>query len=132
MIKVFKSDEQDFVFYALMGYYFSSLDIAKELERQVYNKPNTTWILQLTDENKVNGFVSVCENKQHYFIDNFYVSPAYRSIGVGSEMIEEIVHTFTDKPLKCIACNPVALHIFKRFEFVEDGHNGKYTKLIKH
>ena len=32
-------------FYALMGPHFASLDIAKELERQVYNKPNTGWVV---------------------------------------------------------------------------------------
>ena len=108
-----------------------AIKIAKELERQVYNKPNTTWYIH-TLKNDVVGFVSVCEYKGHCFIDNLYVTKLWRNTGIAKELIEYIVEDFTDKPLKCIANNPKAIHIFEHYGFVEDGNNGKYKRFIKH
>lgn len=131
MIRIFRADTQDDNFYALMGRYFASLDIAKELERQVYNKPNTTWYISII-RNKVIGFASVCDCGKHYFIDNLYVIPEHRHCGTAREIIEYIVDDHTDKPVKCIAVHPAALKIFDSFGFIEDGNNGKYKKLIKY
>lgn len=131
MIKVYPSETQGREFYADMGRFFADLSIAKELERQVYNKPDTTWYVA-QQWNLIYGFVSVNETKNYYFIDNFYIIPEWRGQNRGSELIEHIVEDFTDKPLKCVANNPAAIHIFKSCGFVEDGHNGKYTRLIKY
>lgn len=131
MIRVFKSEYQDEKFYAQMGRFFASLDIAKELERQVYNKDNTTWYLS-TYNGRIMGFASVFDSGKHYFLDNLYVLPECRDKGVAKEIVECIVEDFTDKEIRCIAVNPAALKIFDRFGFVEVGTNGKYKKLVKH
>lgn len=131
MIRVFKSEYQDNKFYALMGRHFASLDIAKELEQQVYNKDNTTWFLKI-HRDEVLGFVSVFDKGKHYFIDNLYVLPEARNKGIAKELIEEIVERYTNKPIKCVACNPYALSLFNQYGFVEVGQNGKYKKLIKY
>ena len=131
MIKVFRSETQDNGFYALMGRYFASLDIAKELERQVYNKPNTTWYV-LTYYQEVISFVSVHDNGRYYYIDNLYTLPDFRQRGNASELIDNIVHDFKDKPIRCIANNPYALKLFYSFGFVNEGKNGKWAKLVKH
>ena len=131
MIRVFKSNNQDERFYALMGKHFASLDIAKELERQIYNKPNSTWYLS-TVRGMVMGFAAVFENNKHYFLDNLYVLPEFRGDRVASEIVQAIVEDFPDKPIKCVANNPYALNIFYSLGFDEVGRNGKYKKLIKH
>lgn len=131
MIQVFKSDSQDEGFYALMGRHFASLDIAKELERQIYNKDNSVWYLS-THGNQILGFAALFDCGKHYFIDNLYVFPQYRNDGAAREIVSEIVSDYTDKPIKCVANNPYALKIFHSLGFVEVGQNGKYKKLIKH
>ena len=131
MIRVFKSDCQDDKFYSIMGRHFASLDIAKELERQLYNKDNTTWYLS-TYKNSLLGFASIFDDGKHYFLDNLYVFPEHRNSKVASEIVQEIVSDHTDKPIKCIAVNPYALKIFTSIGFAEVGQNGKYKKLIKH
>lgn len=131
MIRLFESYMQGLDFYAIMGPHFASLDIAKELERQVYNKPNTGWIVDCEGFNAY-GFVSVHDESKHYFIDNLYVLPEFRNRGIAEELIEEVCELYYDKPLHCIACNPYALKIFKKFGFVEVGERGKYKKLEKH
>lgn len=131
LIVVFKSNNQDKLFYSWMGEYFASLEIGKELERQVYNKPNTDWYLSIR-EGSVAGFASVCDCGKHYFLDNLFVLPCFRNSGIAKEIVGYIVKDFTEKPIRCIANNPYALKIFSSFGFVEDGHNGKYKKLIKH
>lgn len=131
MIRVFKSEYQDDKFYALMGRYFASLDIAKELEQQVYNKDNSVWYVSMY-KNAVLGFVSVFDKGKYLFIDNLYVMPECRGKGVAKELVEYIVEDFTEKPIRCIASNPAALKIFDRFGFVEVGINGKYKRLAKY
>ena len=132
MIEVFKSERQSDAFYALMGRYFASLDIAKELERQIYNKPKSVWYVSKTQGKTVFGFAALFDCGKHYFLDNLYVFPEFRNYGTAREIVAEIVSDHTDKPIKCIANNPYALKIFRSLGFVEVGQNGKYKKLIKH
>lgn len=107
MIQIFNSKNQDDKFYAMMGRNFASREIAKELEYPVYNQKDTTWYL-FTKLNVPVGFVSVCEHRDYYYIDNLYVH------------------------MRCIACNPYSIMIFKRHGFKEIGKNGKWNKYIKH
>lgn len=114
-----------------MGRYFASLDIAKELERQVYNKDNSVWYIS-TYKNTIMGFASVFDHGKSYFIDNLYVLPEFRNDRIAHEIVEEIVNDFADKPIRFVANNPYALKIFYSLGFVEVGTNGKYKKLVKH
>ena len=131
MIQVYTSDFQNDRFYSKMGKFFASLDIAKELERQVYNKDNSVWYLSCFD-NEVLGFAALFDNGKHYFLDNLYVLPQHRNEGVAREIVREIVSNHTDKPILCIANNPYALKIFCSLGFKEVGKLGKYKKLVKH
>lgn len=131
MIRIFKNDNQGDNFYVLMGRFFASLDIAKELERQIYNKDNSVWYIS-TYKNTVLGFAALFDNGKYYFLDNLYVLPEYRNDGIARELVAEIVSDHPDKPIKCIANNPYALKIFHSLGFVEVGQNGKYKKLTKH
>ena len=131
MIRLFKSDMLTQDFYAIMGEHFASLDIAKELERQVYNKPNTHWFVDMR-EGRAIAFVSVRSTMTSYFIDNLYVKPAFRHKGIASGLIRNVCDKYNNKPLRCIACNPYALKVFERFGFVEVGERGKYKRLEKH
>ena len=131
MIRIYTSDFQGEEFYAKMGKHFASLDIAKELERQIYNKDRSVWYLS-TYKNTVLGFAALFDNGKYYFLDNLYVFPEHRNDGIAKELVAEIVADHTDKPIKCVANNPYALKIFYSLGFVEVGQNGKYKKLIKH
>lgn len=131
----FDSCQQNDEFYAIMGKHFASLDIAKELESQLYNKENSVWYL-IVDESetplRVIGFAAIYVTSKHYFLDNLYVFPEFRGQGVAKQLVKSIVEGFTDMPIKCIAVNPYALKVFNDFGFEEVGQNGKYKKLIKH
>lgn len=131
MIRIYMSDFQDEEFYAKMGKHFASLDIAKELERQLYNKNNSVWYLS-TYKNSLLGFASLFDNGKYYFLDNLYVFPEFRNNGTARELVTEIIADHTNKPIKCVANNPYALKIFLSLGFQEVGQNGKYKKLIKH
>lgn len=131
MILVFSPDNQQDTFYAIMGRNFASLDIAKELERQVYNAPYTIWYVEMVNDIAV-AFVSVCEHKQHYYVDNLFVHCGWRGQGIASKLIERVVADFIDKPLKCIAANPYSIKIFERFGFERGRKNGKWTQYTKH
>lgn len=131
MIEIYRNEQQNGGFYLEMGQYFASLDIAKELERQLYNKENSVWYLSY-DIGTLAGFAALFDNGKYYFLDNLYVLPNFRNDGIAREIVAEIVSDHTDKPIKCIANNPYALKIFYSLGFEEVGQNGKYKKLIKH
>lgn len=133
MIRVFKSKEQDAHFYAAMGKYFANLDIAKELERQLYNKDKSIWYVDFDNETgEVRGFASLFDSGKYYFLDNLYVLAKFRGGGVAKNIVSQLVFDNQDTPIKCIANNPYALKIFKGLNFVEVGVNGKYKKLVKY
>lgn len=131
MIRTYSSKYQNAEFYSKMGAYFASLEIANELDRQLYNKPNSVWYLS-TYKNSILGFAALFDNGKYYFLDNLYVLPEYRNTGTAREIVAQLVSDHTDKPIKCIANNPYALEIFHSLGFVEVGQNGKYKKLIKY
>lgn len=130
MILTFSSEQQGEEFYALMGQYFASLDIAKELEQQLYNMPNTEWFIAYSEG--VVGFASVRDCGKYYYLDNLYVVPQQRNIGTATKIVENIVKRFADKPIRLIAVNPYSIRIFERYGFEKDGKNGKWIKYIKH
>lgn len=131
MIRIYKSEYQNAEFYSKMGKYFASLEIAKELERQLYNKPNSVWYLSMF-KSSIMGFAALFDNGKYYFLDNLYVLPEHRNNGTAREIVTQIVSDNTDKPVKLIANNPYAIKIFDSLGFEEDGANGKYKKFIKH
>lgn len=131
MIRVFKSENQGDKFYAMMGREFASLDIAKELERQLYNQRDTTWYIHTINNCPV-GYVSVCEFKEYYYVDNLFIHIAWRHQGLASELIERVLEDFTDKPIKLIAANPYSIRIFEKNGFERVGNNGKWNKYIKY
>ena len=81
MIRIYSSDYQNKDFYAIMGRHFASLDIAKELEQQLYNKDNSVWYLS-TYRDAVLGFAALFDNGKHYFLDCLYVFPEMRNEGI--------------------------------------------------
>lgn len=131
MILVYASDAQGFCFYGDMGRFFASLDISKELERQLYNMENSVWYISESD-GEIMGFAALFDRGKYYFLDNLYVLPDFRNQGVAREIVTEMVYDHIDKPIRCVANNPYALKIFRSLGFVEVGQNGKYKKLIKH
>ena len=134
MIQIYTNKEQDRQFYALMGEYFASLDIAKEMERQIYNKSNSVWVVLQDGGGNVMGFASVFDNNTHYFIDNVYVLPPFRGFKLATKLIKIILTYFPilkEKPLKAIANNPKMIHLFNKYGFKEVGNNGKWKKFKK-
>lgn len=135
MIQIYKNNEQDQHFYSRMGKYFASLDIAEELERQLYNKDNSVWFVVYDNETgEVMGFASIFEYKTYDFLDNVYVLPKHRGKGYCSRIMKEIITTYypnTPKPLRAIAINPKMIHLFNKYGFKEVGNNGKWKKFEK-
>lgn len=126
-IKVYDSLMQDTSdFYSIMGRYFASLDIKKELESQLYNKVGSIWYLIYNDYELV-GFCALYPTKDNYmYLDNLYVFPQYRGNGYATELISNIIKCHNK--IHLIACNDYAIKIYKSLGFIEFGNNGKWKK----
>lgn len=132
-MKLYEPQQQDEAFYKVMGRYFASVEVEKELEAPLHNLPNTTWCVAVHPFNQevVYAFCSVTDKGKYYYLDNVYVVKECRNKGLCSAMTRFATGTFADKPMKAIAINERMIHLFFKFGFKEVGHNGKWKKFQK-
>ena len=127
-VKVYGTLEQEnSSFYSIMGRYFASRDIGKELEGQLYNDKNSTWYL-LYDDYDLVGFCTLFDRNDSLYLDNLYILPNYRNCG-NAEFLMKFVLETSEKGIFCIASNDYALRIYKNLGFHVYGNRGKWLKL---
>ena len=126
MIRIYREQEQNKDFYALMGRFFASKEIAKEMDQQIYNTAGTDWYIA-THRGQVQGFASVTKRNKYGFLDNLWIVPEWRGHGIGTELVETVLDDNPDV-IRCIACNPYAIRILEKYGFDEVGKNGKYKR----
>lgn len=117
-------------FYSLMGPLFANKEYIKELDNQLYNEANTTWIL-CVEGDKVKGCISIQDKEKHYYIDNFLVMKEFRGSNIGGELLNEAIKKYADKPIKIITRNEIALGMFIKHKFISYRKNGRYYYLEK-
>ena len=123
-MKQFDSDSQDFNFYGIMGKYFASREIGKELGSQVYNERDSLWYL-LYDKSHLLGFCSLFQRTNYLILDNVFVRSEYRNRGYATFLIQSVLED-QSKPIKLISQNPVSNHIYEKFGFEQIGQRGKW------
>lgn len=129
-IIIYEQEQQKKSFYSIMGYYFASLDIKRELESQLYNKDNSTWFLAYEGVELV-GFCSIFEEKNKIYFDNFYIIDDFRNKGYGSLLFDAMIKYCREKytkKIEAIASNEKAVGLFEKYNFECAGNRGKYTK----
>lgn len=72
-------------FFELMGPYFASREIPKELGNGLYDNPKTTWVLCLKHK-KLIGFSAVTIGQKHAVFHSQYVVSEERRTGVAAKM----------------------------------------------
>jgi GNAT superfamily N-acetyltransferase len=127
-IQTYKTQGNDF--YSLMGPYFADRKIIKELDNQLYNDENITWFLYMGG-NKLKGFLSIEHKKDHNYIDNFYILPDYRGIGIGKELLDKAVEYSKGWEMRAITRNEFAFNLFSQHDFISYRKNGRYYYLKK-
>lgn len=127
MIKVWFSQDKEF--YSEMGAFFADKDIAKELDGQMYNTKDATWIYcKFNDE--IYGFISLMHGTKYDLLDNFYVLKQHRSRGIGTDMLNNILK-YARKDVKLITGNPIAIKMYEHVGFKVESQRGRFYKMKK-
>lgn len=115
------------------------------MDCQLYDNDNMFWIIKY-DQSEAMGFVSLEKRKNHYYIDNFYVAPIHRGLGVGKEVFEYLMKMIFDDEgyfkelnklykinncfeIRLVTKNKIAKKLFEKHGFCVYAKNGKYYKM---
>lgn len=126
-IKIYKTFTDEFC--TKMCKFFADTSIIKELDNQLYSNEDMLWFI--FDDGVVKGFLSIENKIDYYYIDNFYVIKQYRNADIGNCLLDKVLQTFKDKPIKLITRNDIALNMYLKRNFKVYRTNGRYFYLIK-
>lgn len=127
-IRVFNPPQDD-EFYTIMGRFFANREMIKELDNQLYNPENATWILYI-ESKEVKGFISVEHKKKYDYIDNFYVLEKFRGADIGNTLLDKAVSISGEK-IRLITRNEIAFNMFNSRGFETFRKNGRYSYMEK-
>ena len=109
--------------------FFADTSIIKELDNQLYSNEDMLWFI--FEDDVVKGFLSIEDKIDYYYIDNFYVVKQYRNADIGNCLLDKVLQTFKDKPIKLITRNDIALNMYLKRNFKVYRTKGRYFYLIK-
>lgn len=113
-------DRKDF--YLLMGPYFGSRSVAKEVGINIYDDDDKEWFCAFVDRSLI-GFASVRKS----LVSDCYVKPAWRGRGVFSAILSRILLAF---PGKLTAnCTRDSLGAFIALGFSEKSSTKNFTRV---
>lgn len=119
-------------FFAYMGAFFAFRIYAQEMGGwQFYTKPGSVWFVAFdTSKDKVQGFCSIIQEKNHVYFDNMYVLPEYRGQGISRLLYDTRLKyaPLMGQEIRVITDNPIQLKRYRESGFIEYGKRGRYTK----
>lgn len=118
LVEELKRDNQEF--YKLMGCYFGSRQVAKEVGINIYDDENKKWYV-VVDGHEVVGFASL-KNK---LVSDCYVIPSYRNNGIFTAILCYIKQKTTGKLLA--NCTVKSKQVFKNAGFIEKRSSKNFT-----
>ncbi len=127
-------DQADF--YAVVGPYFGSREVARALGMPMYDDPDRIWFVAHAADTVRAVAVGVASVAIHGYtarLKSAYVLPAYRGRGIYQELMRErlahLANTGVWTVLSTATAMSVSTHV--RFDFREVGRRGKYYLMRK-
>jgi len=127
-IVVYKNHEDDF--FEKMGEFFAFRKYAHEMGGwQFYTKDGSIWIVLFVN-NKVAGFCSIIQEKNHLYFDNFFMLKEFRGLGLSSELFKKRldIALSMNQEIRVITDNPIQMKRYSKFGFEHYGNRGRYNK----
>lgn len=122
--------EWNYCFFYMMGKFFSRKKYIKEMGCQFYSNENMKWYILYNNISDIISFASIEEKKNYYYLDNVYTIEKYRNNGYSKKILKKILEENKEKPIKLISNNNIAINMYKKLGFKENGNNGSYIKMI--
>ena len=119
--RIFEEKDQNDEFWIMMGPFFGSRSVRKELP-YIMNQPGQTWFV-ICENKTVIGFVSGLLRKDYWYLDNIYVIPEYRHQNLLSRLIMRFMtyyaHQDPTKKVRLETQNPIIREYFLKHAFTQ-------------
>lgn len=119
-------------FYALMGRWFASKEVANSLGEPLFDNENVVWTLAVV-KNHVVGFggIDLSHMSKHWALLNYgFMQKKYRSTGIYRRLLEariKLVEDDTDAEEIRALCTADSAPTLAKLGFKEGSHRGRYT-----
>lgn len=122
------SAEDGEMFYAMLGRFFCSKEIIKELDGYpIYNNDNYVWIVAIAGTSVVGFYSHFCKGGIIH-LDNCYVVPEYRKTGISKTLFSLFLQSNRDKEIRVITKVP---SFYEKHGFKAVTQRGRYVTLTR-
>lgn len=122
--------EWNYCFFYMMGKFFSRKDYIKEMGCQFYSNENMRWYILYRGVSDIIGFASIEDKGEYYYLDNVYIIKSERNNGYCKKILYKLIEEHSDKPIKLICNNEIAINMYLKIGFKVYGENGSYKKMV--
>lgn len=121
-VKIRSLSREDSEFYILLGPYFGSRLVAKEVGINIYDDVDKKWFCAFDDE-KLIGFASL----RGRTVSDCYVVKSRRRLGIFSEILSSLVQSSSAELLA--TCTKASIGVFLSIGFEEKSQTKNFTKV---
>lgn len=129
VVKVERYNQEDEGFWGLMGRYFASAKVKRELGVAMSSDETYSWFVAFKDGDLA-GFCAMSPEKHGSRLRHVYVLPEHRSNGIATQLVGVAI-AGSPKPIALTVRKSEAA-FYSRFEFKPNGKTrGQYIDLVK-
>lgn len=127
-IKQFNQEQPGF--WDLMGRYFASAQVQKDLGIPMVSDETHTWFVAVQGD-QVLGFAALVPSKKAAQIRRDYVLPEYRDSDLHRQLLAAAIASDMAKGRPILgSANPTQVATYKSLGFVEDATVGQYKRML--
>ena len=127
-IEVRQFNQEDKGFWTLMGRWFASAQVKRDLGIAMNSDETYTWFLAFIN-GELAGFCALVPAKNHTDLKHVYVLPGHEEKGIEKQVVSAAV-TAGKKPFKATV-RQEELPFYQKFEFTKVGDRGQYVQIVK-
>lgn len=133
-IEYIRTDREQPDFYNLMGPFFGSRQVAKDLGMPIWNDPDREWVVAVADGKPIAcSSIEFLKTKGKAAMKSGWVHPDWRGKGIYNRMFEERLKIAAEHGIKVLTATVTdkSYNTHIRHGFREIGRRGKYRVMKK-
>lgn len=132
-MKLVRTNREQKDFYNLMGPFFGSRQVAKDLGMPIWNDPDREWVVAVVDGNPIACSSIEFLKPGKVAMKSGWVHPDYRGKSIYNQMFVERLKIAAEHGMKVLTATVTdkSYHTHIRYGFVEIGQRGRYRIMKK-